>query len=70
MTISVWEEEVGEEEEDSLSSVTRGEKKFPEKSFHCEEFLQGFVTLTMSVCAVCLLSHQSGKKQTNTLMMG
>jgi hypothetical protein len=30
VTISVWEEEVGEEEEDSLSSVTRGEKKFLE----------------------------------------
>jgi hypothetical protein len=29
VTISVWEEEVGEEEEeDSLSSVTRGERKF------------------------------------------
>jgi hypothetical protein len=31
VTILVWEEEVGEEEEDSLSSVTRGEKKFLEK---------------------------------------
>jgi hypothetical protein len=30
VTILVWEEEVGEEEEDSLSSVTSGGKEFLE----------------------------------------